>query len=181
MALKANNGSIVVDDLENLFLDRVYYNILTRISTAYNYGYVSGGSTPTFINVIERFPFSAATTNVTDVGDLTVATHRNYGHSSYTHGYSAGNNPTVNVVERFPFAATTTNSADVGDLTVGRGDASTQSSAAYGYTSGGYTAYSPVVVNSNVIDRFTFVAATGNAADVGDLTVARGYMMGQQY
>jgi hypothetical protein len=49
-----------------------------------------------------------------------------------------------------------------------------QSSATYGYTSGGNTGS-----NSNIIDKFSF-SSDGNASDVGDLTVARAYVAGQQ-
>ena len=40
----------------------------------------------------------------------------------------------------------------------------------YGYVSGGYPYPSGAV---NVIDKFSFASATGNATDVGDLTVSR--------
>ena len=48
-------------------------------------------------------------------------------------------------------------------------------SSTHGYTSGGYTG----VANSNVIDKFSF-SSDGNATDVGDLTVARRHVAGQQ-
>ena len=46
----------------------------------------------------------------------------------------------------------------------------------YGYTSGGYDGSS----NTNIIDKFPF-ATDNDATDVGDLTVARGVLTGQQY
>ena len=47
-------------------------------------------------------------------------------------------------------------------------------SSTYGYTSGGYT---DAVLN--VIDKFSF-SSDGNATDVGNLTVARRNVAGQQ-
>lgn len=141
-------------------------------------GYTSGGS-PTS-NVIDTFPFSN-NANAVDVGDLTVARDYLAGTSSNTHGYSAGGYlvPTIqNVIDRFGFG-TTANASDVGDLSVARTEASAQTSSTHGYTSGGYFQQTVPLRNvSNVIDRFPF-AATGNASDVGDLTVARRYLTGQ--
>lgn len=141
-------------------------------------GYTSGGN-PTS-NVIDSFPFSN-NANAVDVGDLTVARDYLAGTSSNTHGYSAGGylSPTIqNVIDRFGFGDTA-NASDVGDLSVARSQVSAQASGTHGYTSGGYAQITvPARGVSNVIDRFPF-AATGNASDVGDLTVARRYVTGQ--
>ena len=47
----------------------------------------------------------------------------------------------------------------------------------FGYTSGGKA---PPWTNVDTIDKFPF-ASDDNATDVGDLTVARSYIAGQQY
>ena len=148
-----------------------------------DYGYTSGGSTPTFTmyNTIDKFPF-ASDGNATDVGNLTVSRQGPTGQSSSDYGYSSGGvivTPAyVNNIDKFLFA-TDGNATDVGDLTLINNAAAGQSSTDYGYTSGGRSpTYSPTY--HNVIDKFPF-SSDGNAADVGDLTVARGYSAGQQY
>lgn len=140
-------------------------------------GFTSGGSTAptTLSNVVDKFPFAAATVNATDAGDLSQA--RQYigaGQSSTTHGYTSGGrlNPPGNqsqtTIDRFPFTSFTT-ATSVGSLTVARGRAGGHSSQTNGYTSGGETSPGP---NSNVIDKFPFAVATATVTDVGDLTVS---------
>jgi len=150
------------------------------------HGYTSGGSLgpgQPETNVIDKFPF-ATDTNATDVGDLTQARQRGAGQSSTTHGYASGGQipspntpPFVNTIDKFPFA-TDTNATDIADLSQARTNLSGvgQSSVTHGYTAGGET---PGPANSNVIDKFPFSTDT-NATDVGDLTVARNRMTGQQ-
>ena len=172
------------DDLQmlayNLDSDKLYFQKdrwlakrLPLIFQGTNFGYASGGGTPSATNVIDKFPF-ASDTNASDVGDLTVARAEGLaaGQSSTTHGYTSGGEyPSAsNVIDKFPFA-TDTNASDVGDLTAGRrGGTSGQSSEDNGYTTGGIIA--PSYPASNVIDKFPFASDT-NASDVGDLTVAR--------
>ena len=69
-----------------------------------NYGYTSGGATPTTVNVIDKFPFTSDA-NATDVGDLTVARDRTSGQSSSESGYTSGgdNPPYSNVIDKFYF------------------------------------------------------------------------------
>jgi hypothetical protein len=52
-----------------------------------------------------------------------------------------------------------------------------QSGTTHGYLSGGEDGSSPVLVDR--IEKFSFTADT-NSTDVGDLTVARFYAVGQQ-
>jgi hypothetical protein len=142
------------------------------------YGYNSGGSTPSTTNVIEKFPF-ATDANSSDVGDLTVANASTAGQNSADYGYNSGGSTpsstpsTTNVIDKFPFASDA-DATDVGDLTVGRYGPTGQSSTDYGYTSGGNPG--PL----NVIDKFPF-SSDGNASDVGDITVGRYRVAGQQY
>jgi hypothetical protein len=84
----------------------------------------------------------------------------------------------VNTIDRFPFAADA-NATDVGDLTIVTLSPAGQQSTASGYVSGGILTQTPSFTYTNVINKFPF-AADGNASDVGDLTVARGYSAGQQ-
>jgi hypothetical protein len=147
------------------------------------HGYTAAGSTtfvPTFntLNVIERFPFAVATTNATDVGDLTVSRSYTSGQSSTTHGYTSGGltqpgSVAQNVIDRFPFSVTTTNATDVGDLTIAKYYVWGNSSSENGYSTSG------VLGLTTTIERFPFSAATTNASDVGNLSVERYYASGQ--
>jgi hypothetical protein len=152
-------------------------------STTHGYtsGGVSGPSSGTRSNTIQKFPFSADA-NATDVGNLTVARDGVAGQSSAAngYGYSSGGgvgppNVIYNVIDKFPFSADA-NAADVGDLTTAREFSAGQSSDASGYTSGGYNY--PPNSNANRIDKFSFATDT-NATDVGDLTIMRYMSSGQ--
>jgi hypothetical protein len=141
----------------------------------------SGASTPSSVNVIDKFPF-ATNSNASDVGDLTIVRYAAAGQSSTTSGYTSGGwaSPYTNIIDRFPFA-TDGNATDVGDSTVLRYNVAGQSSTISGYTSGGYVplAAGPGTPTTNVIEKFPF-ASNANATDVGDLTVARHGVTGQQ-
>jgi len=76
---------------------------------------ISGGATDT----IDRFQF-AASSNATDVGDMTSAKGQTGGQSSTTYGYISGGVESIEVIERFSFATATANATDVGDLTLSR-------------------------------------------------------------
>ncbi len=150
-------------------------------------GYNSGGlipGSPGYTNVIEKFPF-AISVNSVDVGDLTNQKAHAAGQSSTTSGYTSGgygNNPLVllTTIEKFPFA-TDANATNIGDLTQARRYSAGQSSTIFGYTSGGLQVPpSTPGTFSNVIDKFPF-ATNSSAADVGDLTVSRRMVAGQQY
>ena len=149
--------------------------------SGYTSGGINPGSSPSPLNVIDKFPF-ASDANATDVGDLTVNTYYAAGQSSDESGYNSGGlAPTltpqyINVISKFPFASDG-NATDVGDLTASRRSPAGQSSNASGYSSGGQNpAQSPNTLNA--IDKFPF-ASDGNATDVGDLTVARYSQAGQ--
>lgn len=95
-----------------------------------SYGYVSGGhpgpSSPTAVNVVERFPFSSPFTTATDTGDLSLARSAGATSSSVVSGYTAGGNivpspvASTNVIDKFPFVGSWTTATDVGDLTTSR-------------------------------------------------------------
>ena len=143
-------------------------------------GYATSGyidPSEAYQNVIDKFPFASATTNASDVGDLTQERSFSTGTSGETHGYTAGGyapGGNSNVIDKFPFSSDG-NATDVGDLTQARYLlAGGQSSGTHGYSSGGY-----IVPDVNVIDKFPF-SADANATDVGDLTQARYGGSGQQ-
>ena len=142
-------------------------------------GYVDSGAV--WQNVKDKFPFSAATTNSTDAGDLTQARSGAAGTSSQRHGYSASGsmppNNVSNVIDKFPFSADV-DSTDVGDLTQSTMTGAPQSSATHGYTSGGSTTTSNPGIHS-VIDKFPF-SSDANATDVADLTQSRYLLAGGQ-
>jgi hypothetical protein len=156
-----------------------------RISSAgqssQTHGYTSGGATTT--DVIDKFPFSSDD-NATDIGDLSVARYTASGQSSTTHGYSSGGYSApaaqrLDTIDKFTFS-TDANATDVGNLTVARTATASQSSTTHGYTAGGYGPNGPLAAVSNVIDKFPF-ASDDNATDVGNLTLTRLYVSGQQY
>ena len=92
-------------------------------------GYRSGGDTPAYSDVIDKFPFTTDA-NATDVGNLTQARGGKIaGQSSSTHGYTSGGfaPPTVDTIDKFTFS-TDANATDVGNLTQARYAVSGQSS-----------------------------------------------------
>lgn len=153
---------------------------LTSGQSSTTHGYTSGGTTGgaappgVYYNTIDRFPFAVATTNATDVGDLSAVRGYLASSSSYTHGYVLGGAQpgTVNVIERFPFSVATTNTTDVGDLSAVRYWNTGNSSFSNGFSMGGTQSTGPFTA-LNIIERFPFSATTTNTTDVGDLTVAR--------
>ena len=141
-----------------------------------SYGYTSGGLTPSYSNVIDKFSF-VSNGDATNVGDLTESKSGTAGQSSGSNGYASGGTPAAstasNVIDKFPFASNT-NATDVGDLTISRYLAAGQSSSESGYTSGGTP-----ISSSNVIDKFPFASSFTTATDVGDLTLSRYSSAGQ--
>jgi hypothetical protein len=87
-------------------------------------------------------------------------------------GMFGGGNPVSNVIDYITIA-TTGNAIDFGDLTVVRIGLAACSSGSRGVFGGGYTP-TPYVTIVNTLDYIT-IATTGNAADFGDLTVARAH------
>lgn len=158
------------------------YQTAAHSSVAYGFGYNSGGDSTDVTgtsNVIDRFPFAVATTNATDVGDLSAAKTGVAGCSSSDFGYAAGGvtpSPTIptvyNVIDRFPFAIATTNTTDVGDLSATTVNASGQSSAEYGFLTGGRTVSTPATTYTTKIDSFPFASALTNASAVGNLATS---------
>lgn len=138
-------------------------------------GYVSGGilgpAPPTGTNVIEKFPFAAATTNTTDVGDLTHIRWLSSGYSSLDNGYTVGGLYSISrVIDKFPFASDT-NASAAGTIYYKRYGTSGSASQTHGYTAGGYSS-----TYSRLIEKFSF-AYEGEAVSSGGLTYTR-YVVG---
>ena len=136
-----------------------------------NHGYTASGRNapgPTVYNMIDKFTFSAST-NATDVGDLTQAGHSASTSVSQTHGYVAGRtvNPSTssNVIDKFSFA-TDGNATDVGDLlSTAKTNGAGISSSGHGYVAGGQLSGDGF---KNVIQKYPF-SSDANSTDVGDL------------
>jgi hypothetical protein len=148
------------------------------------HGYTSAGDNPSpgFLNTIDKFSFSVDE-NASDVGDLTLAKYAGSGQNSKYYGYfSRGWGPIyTNTVEKFPFASDANSTQISGLATTTSGFYPTgQSSFNDGYVSGGSAYPPPSSVTTNVINRFPF-ASEDAVTDVGDLTVARRGLSGQQY
>jgi hypothetical protein len=142
-------------------------------------GYGAGNYSPNTADVIEAITFASKGTAV-DVGNL-VHHIRNQASSSnqtyaYIHsGYRAASDPSgpataYNVIWRFQMV-TSADATDVGDLlaVIARPAGHSDPPNSYGYCSAGgaYNASS----HSNVIQRYA-MSSSGNASDVGDLTLA---------
>jgi hypothetical protein len=148
-----------------------------------NYGYATGGS-PSATPNIDKFPFASDTDGGTSVGSLAAIAYWTSSQSSAEYGYVASGfytppNAYLSDIEKFPFA-TDTNASKIGDVVVLRTKAVGQSSISYGngYVSGGRQPGLPTPSPFNQIEKFPF-ASDADAADVGDLTVARGWGAGQ--
>ena len=148
-------------------------------SSSHTDGYTNGGGDSSipgyYANQIYKFSFASAG-NATDHGDLTVARGSAAGHSSMTHGYTAGGEPANNTIDRYAFASSG-NATDHGDMSAGRSGnqrigSSGTSSTTHGFSGGGTI--------SNIIEKFAFASNT-TASDHGDLSVTRRQACGTQY
>jgi hypothetical protein len=177
-------GNSVIDDSLIASIDATYVKTMTVAellpnATGQVAGFTAGGSTPSFTNTVDRFPFSTPFTTATDIGDLTGPKGYNTSsQSSEINGYTAGGiNPSfndINVIESFPFSAPFVTATDVGDMSIfGRNTAAGQSSTTDGYVSGGY---SPPV--TSIINTFPFSTPFVTATSGRYLTQARGSMTG---
>jgi hypothetical protein len=166
------DGKIIAKDFDELGPP------LSGTVSGYTTGGVKSPPSPTYSNVIDKFPF-AVDSNATDVGDLTFAKRGMVGQSSSIDGFATGgfNNGEWSFIEKFPFASDT-NASIIGNLTAARERGAGQSSSSFGYTSGGRPSTTPSPLDLTIIDKFSF-AADANATDVGDLTQGRESVAGQ--
>ena len=143
-----------------------------------------GGTPPggtTIFNEIVRTP-SSSDAAFSDHGDLISALYRHGANYSGDAGYSSGGlqdppGSATNAIDKFLFAANVT-ATDQGDLTTAHQYNTNSQSSTHGYRQGA-TNPSLTPIRSNIIDKFAF-ASTGNATDVGDLTVGRSGAVGSQ-
>lgn len=144
----------------------LYFSWSPRVS-----GYTSGGATPTHVDTIDKFPFSADA-NATDVANLTTSKNAIAGQSSTESGYASGGIGTVTyiaTIEKFPFAVDYY-AGQIGDLSQARYGLAGQNSSTHGYNSAGI--HGPTLTYSTTIDKFPF-SSSGTATDVGDITDIR--------
>jgi len=133
-------------------------------------GIVSGGGTPSQVNIIE-FANINTTGNFTNFGDLNNKVNGPAGTADRIRGitsggYQAPSNAYINNID-FVTIASTGDATNFGDLTVARGYSAGGSDSTRGLTGG---AWGPS--NSDVIDYVTIQSA-GDAVDFGNLTGAR--------
>ena len=136
---------------------------------------IGGGYTPSRTNVID-FVEIASTGNATDFGDLTAAVQslgaaNNKQRGVFGGGYtgSGAGTDTMDYIT----VASNGDAVDFGNLSVTRRDTTGFANKTRGVFSGGNVGSYPAFTGSNVMDYIT-IASTGNAADFGDLTQARG-------
>ena len=135
-------------------------------------GIIAGGRTPSFVNDIEYITLSS-TGNGTDFGGNLLTMYTPGGCSDQTrgifgNGYVPSSPHYVNSIDYITIASTGQNANDFGDLSVARGYGHWCSSSTRGLSMGGYNGTAAL----DTIDYVT-IATTGNAADFGDMTVAR--------
>mgnify|MGYP003136944689 CR=1 FL=1 len=136
------------------------------------YGWIAGGSLPSGIDVIQKFTF-ATDSDATDISNLLAACLLASGCNDADYGYAIGGlaGPIQNVIQRWVFA-TGSDAADVGDLTLKMRGSCGLSSATHGFGAGGEND-GPTAGYTDVICRFAFADATGDAVDHGDLFTTR--------
>ena len=126
------------------------------------HGYLAGGVVVPYavVNTIQKYAFTN-TTNGVDVGDLTQTLNgQGGGHSSSTHGFSAGGTtgPTiVSTIQSWPFASDG-NAVSVGTLSAVRHRHANWSSNDHGYVAGGWITPSTTV--SQTHEKYAFNTGT---------------------
>jgi hypothetical protein len=133
-------------------------------------GYQFAGRTGPGANTdtIQKFNY-AVEANATDVGDLILAGKYGGGHSSSTHGYMSGGQPTSAQIDKFPFSVDG-NATDVGDRLIEIYNHSSHSSSTHGYLAAGQGTFG---VSSN-IQKFSFIS-DGNSTNVANLAYGGNY------
>jgi len=123
------------------------------------------------------------------VGSLDVANHYASGQSSTTTGYNTGGGragvPGASPlfafrsrIESFPFAAPFSLATNIGDLTAILGISAGQSSSTHGYAAGGVTPGGGY--GTDLINQFPFSTPFTIATDIGNLSLKRQGVAGQQ-
>ena len=140
------------------------------------YGYVHGGQSPPYSDVIDRFSFASGTEDAGDVGDLTTPKSWGAGTSTESHGYLAGGwtGSRVTVIERYAFAESS-DAAAIGTLASVAGGHGTSgvTSTTHGY----FCRLDAGNPTDGDIQKYAF-AASSDAANVGDIQVGNVYKTG---
>lgn len=131
-------------------------------------------------NSIDYIDITTTSGNASDVGDLTTNGGLAAGVQGSTYGYRCGNRDgrtESNVIDYITLSSTSQSATDRGDLSSARGDAAGVSGSTYGFVGGaalcGPSGKDDAYTSFNWIDYLDTSLTTGNAADKGDLTVAR--------
>ena len=138
--------------------------------------YLAGSNTPgDTISVIDRMLNGDISGHV--IGTLSVArsgmaAYRGSTYSFYIGGLDASS--VSNVIDELNLSALSQNASDSGDVITARRDMAGVFGSTYGFSGGGRSAVSTGYYNQ--IEYTTLANQTGNAADTGDLTVARAAM-----
>ena len=144
-----------------------------ELHTGQTRGFISGGGTPTQVNIIE-FANMTSTGNLTNFGDLNNRVNGPAGTADRTRGITSGGYqaPTGAYINNIDFItmASTGDASNFGDLTVRRGYSAGGSNSTRGLTGGAWS-QTPSPGNSDVIDYIT-IQTTGDALDFGNLTSA---------
>ena len=145
-----------------------------------------GNGTKTYfwhVNYAYSYDFASNASQTAQIAPSTSYDNHGGEASSDTNGYLAGNAVLggygyvhQNTIQRFPFASDTS-VTDVGDLAAAKSHATGNNSSTHGYASGGASPPIPSPNKVNTIHKFAF-ASDGNAADVGDVSLARVDMAG---
>ena len=151
-------------------LSAIYYASSTGASSS-THGYSTGGyiASTARLNVISKFQFNASS-NATDVGDLTTTRQSATQTNSETHGYSAGGAgglPTGASIDKWTFSSDA-NGTDVGDLNINLSTGAGSASTTHGYVAGKNVGAS---APNHKIEKFSF-STDGNATSVGNLTAS---------
>jgi len=148
-------------------------------------GYTSGGYEPPSVaptSTIDKFPFGISSGTAINVGDLSEAKYQTTtGQSSKTDGFTTGGVGPVSpltTIEKYPFSISSGTATDVGDL----GPGADQRSAAAGSssTTDAFTAGGLAPPYATDIYKFPFSISSGTSTNVGDLSIPRGNISGQQ-
>ena len=119
------------------------------------------------------------TGDATDFGDMTTVREQHMACSNSTRGLiSGGKAPSMTNAIDFITIATTGNAIDFGDMTyTNNRDGASGSSKTRGIVGAGGDPGTSPYAKTNIIN-FVEIATTGDAADFGDLTIARNHMAG---
>ena len=135
-------------------------------------GVTAGGNVPGASDVIQYLEFSSQG-NMADFGDAINSANKRTGLASPTRGIFSGQSNPFNDVIEYITIASVGDATDFGNLTHGKGYMGGLSSPTIGVFGGAGSATPSYPTYENVIEYIT-IASTGNGADFGDLTAARG-------